>query len=82
MTVRHGAVWQSLAWFYSRSYFTRAWVIQEISANTNREINVGFAKTTWNRVDLVASYIIMEPTFSDAYGFSAANCWWVAAISS
>jgi hypothetical protein len=74
-------MWQSLVWFYSHPYFTRVWVIQEISANLHREINVGYAKTVWNRVDLVASYIIMEPAFSDAYGFSAANCWWVATIS-
>ncbi|KAL1797950.1 hypothetical protein ACET3X_004556 [Alternaria dauci] len=74
-------MWKSLVWLYSHPYFTRVWVIQEISANLHREVNVGHAKTAWNRIDLVASYIIMEPAFSDAYGFSAANCWWVATIS-
>jgi hypothetical protein len=72
---------KSLVWLYSHAYFTRVWVIQEISANLHRKINVGHAKTVWNRVDLVASYIIMEPAFSDAYGVSTANCWWVATIS-
>ncbi|CAN9260775.1 unnamed protein product [Alternaria alternata] len=74
-------MWKSLVWLYSHPYFTRVWVIQEISANLHRKVNVGHAKTIWNRVDLVASYIIMEPAFSDAYGFSPANCWWVATIS-
>jgi len=26
-------MWKSLIWFYSHSYFTRVWVIQEINAN-------------------------------------------------
>ncbi|KAH8714833.1 heterokaryon incompatibility protein-domain-containing protein [Phaeosphaeriaceae sp. PMI808] len=66
-------MWKSLVWFYSHPYFTRC--------HMNREINVGYAKTVWNRIDLVASYIIMEPAFSDAYGFSGAYCWWVATIA-
>jgi hypothetical protein len=74
-------MWKSLVWLYSHPYFTRVWVIQEISANLHREVNVGHAKSVWSRVDLVASYIIMEPAFSDAYGFSTANCWWVATTS-
>jgi hypothetical protein len=56
-------------------------VIQEITANTNREVNVGYIKTKWNRVDLVACYIMMEPAFSAGYGFSGAYCWWVASIA-
>jgi hypothetical protein len=75
------AMWKSLVWLYSHPYFTRVWVIQEISANMNRDVNVGNAKTAWNRVDLVASYVIMEPAFSDRYGFSGTNCWWVATIA-
>lgn len=74
-------MWKSLVWLYSHPYFTRVWVIQEISADLHRKVNVGHAKTVWNRVDLVASYIIMEPAFSDAYGISTANCWWVTTVS-
>ncbi|KAF2658267.1 hypothetical protein K491DRAFT_624949 [Lophiostoma macrostomum CBS 122681] len=74
-------MWKSLVWFYSHAYFTRIWVIQEVSANMNRDVNVGYATTDWKRIDIVASYIIMEPTFSDAYGFSNACCWWVATIA-
>jgi hypothetical protein len=56
-------------------------VIQEISANMNRQICDQYAKTVWNRIDLVASYIIMEPAFSDAYSFSTMYCWWVATVA-
>jgi hypothetical protein len=75
------AMWKSLIWFYSYAYFTRVWVIQEISANTNRQVCVGHAKTIWNKFDLVASYIIMDPAFYNEYGFSGAYCWWVATIA-
>ena len=30
------AMWKSLTWFYSHSYFTRVWAIQEINANKAR----------------------------------------------
>ncbi|KAH8624728.1 hypothetical protein IG631_20193 [Alternaria alternata] len=74
-------MWKSLVWLYSRPYLTCVWVIQEIGANLHWEVNVGHAKTVWNRVDLVASYIIMEPAFSNAYVFAKANWWRVATIS-
>ncbi|KAG9191302.1 hypothetical protein G6011_09390 [Alternaria panax] len=56
------------------------WKSLEISANLHREVNVGYMKTAWNRFQLVASYIIMESALSDAFDFSAANCWWVATL--
>jgi hypothetical protein len=74
-------MWKLLLWFYSHSYFTRVWVIQESLANTNREVNVGYSKTEWNRVGLLVSYIMVEPAFFDAYGFSGEYCWWVASIA-
>ena len=55
-------------------------MIHEISVSLHREVNVGYAMTKWNRADLVANYIIKEPVFSDMYGSSAANRWWVATI--
>ncbi|KAF5528917.1 het-domain-containing protein [Fusarium mexicanum] len=32
----------------------------------------------WDQVELVAGYIIMEPAFSKAYGFTDTKCWWAA----
>lgn len=75
------ALWNSLRWFYSHLYFSRIWVIQEISANKNRSVHCGNASTEWDRVDLVASYIIMDPTFATNYGFSSTYCWWAASVT-
>ena len=48
------ATWKSLIWFYSHSYFTRVWVIQEIGANKERVVHCGHETVEWERVDLVA----------------------------
>ncbi|KAH7199484.1 hypothetical protein DER44DRAFT_842492 [Fusarium oxysporum] len=61
-------MWKSLIWLYSHTYFTRVWVIQEINANQCRLFVV----------ELVAGYVIMEPAFSKAYGFTDTKCWWAA----
>jgi hypothetical protein len=74
-------VYQALAWFYSHRYFTRIWVIQEISANEQREINIGTFKTTWDHLDLVASYLDIEPSLAATSYFSKAHCWWVSTIA-
>ncbi|MCJ1355285.1 MAG: hypothetical protein MMC33_005276 [Icmadophila ericetorum] len=52
------AMWKSLNWFYSHPYFTRVWVIPEISANKQRLVHCGHEKIEWDRVDLVAGYVI------------------------
>jgi Heterokaryon incompatibility protein (HET) len=75
------AMWESLIWFYSHPYFSRVWVIQEIGANKERLVHCGREKIEWDRVDLVASYIIMEPAFSKSLGFSSTYCWWVASVT-
>lgn len=75
------ATWISLRWFYSHPYFTRVWVIQEIGANNNRILHCGPKRIEWERVDLVAGYIMMEPTFSKSFGFTDTYCWWVATMT-
>jgi hypothetical protein len=74
-------MWKSLIWFYSRPYFTRVWVIQEIGANKNRVLHCGHETVEWNRVDLVACYIIMESSFSKSFGFTGTYCWWAATVA-
>ncbi|PNP79445.1 hypothetical protein FNYG_07280 [Fusarium nygamai] len=71
-------MWKSLAWLYSHTYFTRVWVIQEINANQSRLVHCGHSTIEWDQVELVAGYIIMEPAFSKAYGFTDTKCWWAA----
>ena len=75
------AMWESLLWFYSHSYFTRVWVIQEVNANKERWVHCGHEKVEWDRVNLVADYIIMETAFSKKFGFSNAYCWFAATVS-
>lgn len=71
-------LWTVLSWFYSRPYFTRVWVIQELSANKSRVLHCGDCVADWNRVELVAGYIVMETAFSKKYGFSDSFCWRVS----
>ncbi len=51
------ATWKSLIWFYSHPYFTRVWVIQEISANKERLVHCGRERIEWEWVDLVAGIL-------------------------
>lgn len=71
-------LWTALSWFYSHPYFTRVWVIQELSANPHRVVHCGDHVVDWNRVELVAGYIVMETVFSNKNGFSDSYCWWVS----
>ncbi|KAJ1323935.1 HET domain-containing protein [Microdochium nivale] len=73
--------WDSLKWLYSHKYFTRVWVIQEINAHTTRSVHCGTHEVEWNRVELVAGYIIMDSAFSKTFGSSNTKCWWAANVS-
>jgi hypothetical protein len=75
------AMWKSLLWFYSHPYFTRVWAIQEVNANKERWVHCGHEKIEWDRVNLVADYIIMETAFSKSFGFSSAYCWFAATVT-
>ena len=75
------ATWQALIWFYSHSYFSRLWIIQEINASTNRIVQCGREQVEWDRVDIVAGYIIMDTEFSNNFGFSKTHCWWTATVT-
>ncbi|KAH6718857.1 heterokaryon incompatibility protein-domain-containing protein [Leptodontidium sp. MPI-SDFR-AT-0119] len=68
-------------WFYSHSYFTRVWAVQETNANKARFLHCGHAVIEWDLVALVAGYIIMETAFSKSIGFTKAKCWWAAIMT-
>ncbi|KAF4945241.1 hypothetical protein FGADI_12101 [Fusarium gaditjirri] len=44
----------------------------------SRLVHCGSSTIEWDEVELVAGYIIMEPAFSKAYGFTDTKCWWAA----
>lgn len=75
------ATWESLVWIYSRPYFKRVWVVQEINSNPVRYVHCGNTKLDWNQLQLVAGYIIAESAWSKKYGFSQAFCWWVGRMA-
>ena len=52
------------------SLFHPGMVVQELSANKERLLHCGREKIEWERVDLGAGYIIMEPSFSKSFGFT------------
>lgn len=74
----NSSTWNSLRWLYSHPYFQRVWAIQEIAANKARLVYANQEITEWERVELVACYIIMETAFSKEYKFSSTYCWWAA----
>lgn len=73
--------WENLIWFYSRPYFSRVWVIQEINANRERLLHCGNEKIIWKRIHLVAGYLMMETAWSKTHRFSSTYIWCVATMS-
>lgn len=57
-------MWKALLWFYSHRYLSRVWIIQEINVPGDRILHCGHEHIEWERVDLVAGYIIMKTAFS------------------
>ena len=74
-------LWKSLLWFFSQAYFTRVWAIQEINAHKAPLLYCGHESVSWEQVNVVAGYIIMETAFSQKYGFSKAYCWWASTVT-
>lgn len=75
------AMWDNLTWFYSFTYFTRVWIIQEVNSNRERIAHCGNERIEWDIVELVAGYIIMETAFSKRRGFSNTNTWYAASTT-
>lgn len=56
-------------------------MIQKISANKARLVHCGREKIEWEWVDLVAGYILMDPAFSQRFGFTNTYCWWASTMT-
>ena len=61
--------WKALAWFYSRPWFNRLWVVQEVNTNADVEVLCGGHYTSWDIVALGASYIERHPKIYLYWGF-------------
>jgi Heterokaryon incompatibility protein (HET) len=71
----------SLVWLFSKPYFTRVWVVQEIYANDSRMVHCGEEVINWERLQMVASYFTTNTAWSKQYGFTSTHCWYVAKLS-
>lgn len=56
-------------------------MIQEVTANKERWLQCGRKNVEWDRVELVAGYMIMDPAFSRNFGFASTYCWWATTIT-
>ncbi|KAI0550535.1 heterokaryon incompatibility protein-domain-containing protein [Xylaria curta] len=75
-------MWDALLWLYKHTVFTRVWIIQEINAGKNRIVYSGHQTCSWDALELVAGYIVLETAFSKSRGFTDAYCWWASTLSS
>ncbi len=74
-------VWDALTWVFKHQYFTRVWAIQEVNANRSRVAHIGKHSIPWTVVNLVAGYIDYEPAFKRTHGFSDANTYLAATVT-
>ncbi|KAI0973321.1 heterokaryon incompatibility protein-domain-containing protein [Xylaria arbuscula] len=75
-------MWDALRWLYQHALFTRVWIIQEVNASKNRIVYCGHQTFSWDAIELVAGYIILETAFSQSRGFTDTYCWWASTLSS
>lgn len=61
--------WSALAWFFSRPWFNRLWVIQEVNSTPNIEVLCGKARISWDQAALAATYIEKHPKVRLSNGF-------------
>lgn len=74
-------IWHSLIWFYSHAYFTGVSIFEEINANKRRSVQCGHETVEWERVELVAGYMILDGAFSKRFGFDKTHCWWATILT-
>jgi hypothetical protein len=67
--------WNSLFWFYSRSWYSRLWVLQEVNAGNKAVLICGDVEVCWDMVGLAAQYITNHRDLFDTYDFSRSNMW-------
>ena len=53
--------WEALQWLLSRSWFSRLWVLQEVTANRNVSVVCGPVTMDWHHVAFAATYLQTYP---------------------
>lgn len=67
--------WNSLFWFFSRPWFTRVWVYQEVTSGPKVLFLCGGVEVDWDIIGLTAEYITVNRSLFDTYDFSKSNVW-------
>lgn len=76
-------MWDAVLWLYRHPYFTHVWFIQEINANRSRPTFCGRHVTSWEAMELVAGYMVLESTFARKCGdFGSTFCYWASTTPS
>ncbi|KAI0454258.1 heterokaryon incompatibility protein-domain-containing protein [Xylaria acuta] len=65
--------WRAMAWLFSRPWFSRLWVIQEVNSNQDVQVQCGGSQVSWDVTVVVASYIERHPTIHRSWGFPESN---------
>lgn len=67
--------WNSLFWFFSRPWFPRIWVYQEVTSGPKVLFLCGEVELDWDVIGLTAEYITVSRDLFDTYDFWKSNIW-------
>ena len=67
--------WNSLCWFFSRPWFARVWVYQEVTSGPKVLFLCGEVELDWDIIGLNAEYITVSRSLLDTHGFWQSNIW-------
>lgn len=62
--------WDALAWFFTRPWFSRLWVFQEVNCGRYVVVKCGAAEIQWDFVALAANFIRARPSYAQNEAFS------------
>jgi hypothetical protein len=64
---------KALVWYFSRPWFSRLWVCQEINSGTDASMLCGSTNVDWELVAVAASYVRFSPEIACDWDFPASD---------
>jgi hypothetical protein len=74
------AAWLPVAWYFSRQWFQRLWVFQEVNSGPEVDVVCGSSHLSWDAVGLVATYIKRWPILRENFSNIGEGFWYNAYI--
>ncbi|KIW02607.1 uncharacterized protein PV09_06055 [Verruconis gallopava] len=74
------SAWLSVAWYFSRAWFQRLWVFQEVNSGPNVDVICGTSHLSWDVVGLAATYIKRWPAVREHISNIHEGFWYNAYI--